>query len=188
MNYYIDIELFPKKELRENILLNQLYTEFHQRLYKLDDNSIGVSFPNYRLKLGDIFRIHGDKASLEALQSVQWIKKYEKNYHISTIQPIPSNVKHRKISRIQQNMSQSKLRRLLKRTEEGKGGLNPEDVKKYTIKMLEGGLDNPFVELISGSSGKRHRRYFAFGEIQDNAIEGTFDTFGLSKEATVPWF
>lgn len=188
MNFYIDIELFPKKELRENILLNQLYTEFHKRLYDLQSSAIGVSFPNYRKKLGDIFRIHGSRESLETLQSVDWIKMYEKNYHVSSINPVPNNVKYRTVSRIQQNMSQSKLRRLLKRAEEGKGGLSPEDIKKYKIKMLQGGLDNPFVELISGSNGELHRRFIAFGDMQDNKVEGQFDTFGLSKEATVPWF
>lgn len=188
MDYYIDIELFPKKEFHENILLNQLYTEFHKRLFDLKATTIGVSFPNYRKKLGDVFRIHGDKKSLETLQSVSWIEKYEKNYHVSSIKPVPDNVKHRTVSRIQQNMSQSKCRRLLKRAEEGKGGLSPEDIKKYKIKMLQGGLDNPFVELISSSSRERHRRFITFGEFQDDEVKGRFDTFGLSKEATVPWF
>ncbi len=188
MDYYIDIELFPKKELRENILLNQLYTEFHNRLYDLKSISIGVSFPKYRLKLGDVFRIHGDEESLEKLQSKVWILKYEKNYHISKIMPIPNKVKYRTISRVRQSMSESKLRRLIKRSEEGKGNFNIEDVKKYKIKMFQGGLENPFVELISGSNQKRHRRFFTFGELLDIELKGDFDTFGLSKTATIPWF
>ena len=85
-------------------------------------------------------------------------------------------------------MSQSKLRRLIKRAEERKGDFSKEDIKKYKIKMLQGGLDNPFVELLSGSSGERHRRFIKFGEIQTSSTEGEFDTFGLSKAATVPWF
>lgn len=188
MNYYIDIELFPKKELRENILLNQLYSEFHKRLVDLNSTTIGVSFPRHRLKLGDIFRIHGDKELLEKLQSEEWIKKYPKNFHISKIAPIPKEVKFGVISRIQQTMSQSKLRRLIKRAEEGKGGIKEEDIKKYKIKMLQGGLDNPFVELISGSSKQRYRLFVEFGEFHDSEVKGEFDTYGLSKTATVPWF
>lgn len=188
MDYYIDIELFPKKELRENILLNQLYTEFHKRLYDLKASDIGVSFPKFYKKLGDVFRIHGGKESLEKLQSKEWIVRYEKNYHVSKIMPIPPDVKYKIVSRIQQNMSQSKLRRLIKRAEEGKGGIGEEDIKKYKIKMLQGGLDNPFVELVSGSSGERHRRFISFSEICEVAKEGEFDTFGLSKTATVPHF
>ena len=63
-----------------------------------------------------------------------------------------------------------------------------EDIKKYKIQMLEGGLDNPFVELVSGSSGERHRRFIAFGTLQENEVRGEFDLFGLSKTSTVPWF
>ena len=188
MDHYIDIELFPKKELRENILLDQLYTEFHNRLYDLNLTTVGVSFPNYRKKLGDLFRIHGSQESLETLQSEQWIKKYEKNYHVSKIKPISKSVKYRTIARVQQTMSQSKLRRLIKRVEEGKGGINSEDIKKYKIEMLQGGLDNPYVELVSGSNGKRHRRFIKFGDIQDSEVKGEFDLFGLSKVSTVPWF
>ncbi len=188
MNYYIDIELFPKKELRENILLNQLYSEFHKRLVDLKSTAIGVSFPHYKLKLGDVFRIHGDKESLERFQSDEWVKKYPKNFYISEIKPIPKDVKFRVISRIQQTMSQSKLRRLIKRAEEGKGGIKEEDIKKYKIKMLQGGLGNPFVELISGSSKQRYRLFVEFGKFQDSEVKGEFDTFGLSKTATVPWF
>ena len=188
MDYYIDIELFPKKELRENILLNQLYSEFHKRLYDLNSTNIGVSFPNYRLKLGDILRIHGDKEALEKLQAKEWIIKYEKNYHISKIKPIPKEVKYRTVSRKKQTMSQSKLKRLIKRAEDGKGGIKPEDIKKYKIKMLQGGLDNPFLELISASNRERYRRFIAFSELQEKPILGIFDHFGLSKISTVPWF
>ncbi len=147
-----------------------------------------ISFPRYRVKLGDIFRIHGDKESLERLQSDEWVKKYPKNFHISEIKHVPKDVKFRVISRIQQSMSQSKLRRLIKRAEEGKGGIKEDDIKKYKIKMLQGGLDNPFVELISGSSKQRYRLFVALGELQDSEVKGEFDTFGLSKTATVPWF
>jgi len=69
MTHYIDIRLNPKKEIRENVLLNQLYTTFHKRLYDLKSNTIAVSFPEYRLKLGRLFRIYGSKEALEKLQS-----------------------------------------------------------------------------------------------------------------------
>ena len=54
--------------------------------------------------------------------------------------------------------------------------------------MFKQGLDNPFLELESSSTGQRHRRFIQFGELLDEPVEGFFDTFGLSKNATVPWF
>ncbi|HIP12831.1 MAG TPA: type I-F CRISPR-associated endoribonuclease Cas6/Csy4, partial [Arcobacter sp.] len=68
MTHYIDIKLFPNTNMRENFLLNQVYTAFHKRLCDLKSTDIAVSFPEYRLKLGRLFRIHGRKEALEKLE------------------------------------------------------------------------------------------------------------------------
>ncbi len=183
MDYYLDIRLMPKKEMRENVLLNQVYSAFHKRLYDLKSTTIGVSFPDYKLKLGRLFRIHGSKEDLERLQEKDWIGKYGDFCKVGEIIVIPKDVKYQTISRVQQNMTEAKLRRLIKR-----GTISDEDVKKYRIKMYEGGLDNPFVELVSMSNGQRHRRFIEFGELEDIEVNGKFDLFGLSKTATIPWF
>jgi CRISPR-associated endonuclease Csy4 len=183
MTHYIDIRLFPKKEIRENVLLNQVYTAFHKRLYDLKSDSIGVSFPEYRLKLGRLFRIHGSKEALEKLQVKEWLGKYAEFCKVSKIESIPEKVQYRTVSRVQQNMTEAKLRRLIKR-----GTISEEDIKKYRIKMFQGGLENPYVELRSISNGQMHRRFIEFGELQDNEIKGKFDLFGLSKVSTIPWF
>ncbi len=183
MDYYIDIKLIPNKEIRENVLLNQVYTAFHKRLYDLKSTDIAVSFPQYRLKLGKLFRIHGSKEALEKLNEKEWLGKYNASCKVTTINTIPKNVEHRTISRIQQNMTEAKLRRLIKR-----GTISEEDIKKYRIKMFQGGLDNPYVELVSMSNGQLHRRFIEFGELQEKEVRGEFDLFGLSKVSTIPWF
>ena len=183
MDYYIDIMLMPNKEIRENVLLNQVYTSFHKRLYDLKSNSIAVSFPNYRLKLGKLFRIHGSKEALEKLNEKEWLGKYNAFCKVKDIEAVPKEAQYRTISRIQQNMTEAKLRRLIKR-----GTIPEEDVKKYRIKMFQGGLDNPYVELVSMSNGQLHRRFIEFGELQDKETQGRFDLFGLSKVSTIPWF
>ena len=183
MTYYIDIRLMPKKEIRENVLLNQVYTNFHKRLYDLKLKNIAVSFPEYRLKLGRLFRIHGSKEVLERLNSKDWLGKYAEYCKVSKIEATPKKVQYRTIYRIQQNLSEAKLRRLIKR-----GSIPEEDIKKYRIKMFQGGLNNPYVELKSMSNGQLHRRFIEFGELQDSETKGEFDLFGLSKLSTIPWF
>ena len=183
MNYYIDIKLMPKKEIRENVLLNQVYAAFHKRLYDLKSNSIGVSFPEYRLKLGRIFRIHGTKKDLEKLEENDWLGKYGEFCKVATLTAIPKATQYRTVSRIQQNMTEAKLRRLIKRE-----SISEEEVKKYRIKMYQSGLENPFVELVSMSNGQRHRRFIQFGEMNEQESVGEFDQFGLSNSATIPWF
>lgn len=183
MTHYIDIRLFPNKEIRENVLLNQVYTAFHKRLYDLKSKEIGVSFPEYRLKLGRLFRIHGTQETLEKLNEKDWLGKYKVFCKVTNREEIPQNVQYRTVSRIQQNMTEAKLRRLIKR-----GTILEEDIKKYRVKMYQGGLDNPYVELVSMSNGQLHRRFIAFGELQSLETKGEFDLFGLSKTSTVPWF
>jgi CRISPR-associated endonuclease Csy4 len=80
-------------------------------------------------------------------------------------------------------MTLSKLNRLIKR-----GSIPEDEVKQYKAKMFTRGLDNPYLELQSGSNGQRHRRYIQFGDLCDVSTEGVFDQFGLSNTATVPWF
>ncbi|PHS58740.1 MAG: type I-F CRISPR-associated endoribonuclease Cas6/Csy4 [Sulfurimonas sp.] len=183
MNYFINIKLNPSKEIQENIWLNHLYTNFHKRLYDLKVDSIGVSFPKYRLKLGNVFRIHGSQTDLGMLQEVDWIKEPLKFCYISEISLVPDGVEYRTVSRIQTTMSQSKLKRLIKR-----GTIKDKDIKGYKAKLFQKSLDNPYVELTSMSNGQRHRRFIQFSKLQKNSIIGKFDTFGLSKIATVPWF
>lgn len=183
MNYYIDILIHPDSEMRLNLLLNTVYTKLHKALYDMASTSIGVSFPKYNVTLGNVLRIHGGTAYLHDLQSAFWLGGMSGYCEMSLIIPVPIGTKFRTISRKQTTMSQSKLRRLIKR-----GSIMEDEIKQYKAKMFFKGLDNPFVELVSGSNAQKHRRYIEFGELVNQPIPGEFDQFGLSKTATVPWF
>ena len=183
MKYFIKIQIKPDAEMRENLLLNKVYTKLHKALHTLQSTDIGISFPNYKVKLGDVIRLHGSDSSLSKLQATNWLGGLSGYCDVSEVLSIPSDVKHRAISRVQSNMTASKLRRLIKR-----GTINAEQANQYKAKMFSQGLDNPYLELESSSNGNKHRRYLEFGELLDSAKAGEFDSFGLSKQATVPWF
>ncbi len=183
MDYFIDIKIKPDAEMRENVLLNKVYTKFHKRLCDLVSTDIGVSFPEYTIMLGKSLRIHGTNQRLQELQSKNWLGDLSGYCKIIEIRQIPEQVGYRTISRIQTNMTSAKLKRLIKR-----GSIKPEEIKCYKAKMFQNGIDNAYLELESTSNGNRHRRYLLFGELQNNAVTGKFDQFGLSKIATVPWF
>lgn len=183
MDYYLNIKINPDAEMRENVLLNKIYTKLHKALSMLKSTDIGISFPNHKLKLGDVLRIHSHNPRLEELQAMNWLGGLTGYCDVSDIMTIPSNVKHRVISRKQANMTAAKLRRLIKR-----GTISVDQANQYKSKMFMQGLDNPYLELESSSNGHIHRRYIQFGEFLDKPIEGDFDAFGLSKTATIPWF
>ncbi len=183
MDRYIDIKIKADAEMRENVLLNKVYSKFHKALFSLKSSGIGVSFPRYNVMLGDVIRIHGTEAKLTELQSTDWLGGLKGYCTVSSIQAIPQDVAYRTISRKQANMTEAKLRRLIKR-----GSISQDEIKGYKAKMFQQGIDNPYLELESGSNGHKHRRYVQFGELSSQSVEGVFDQFGLSKTAKIPWF
>lgn len=183
MNYYIDIQIQPDAEMRENELLNKVYAKLHKALFDLQSADIGVSFPDYKILLGRTLRIHATENRLSELQALNWLGGLSGYCKVSAIKPIPENVQYRTVSRVQSTMSEAKLQRLIKRKT-----IAESDIKHYKAKMFQKGLDNAFVELQSTSNKQQYRFYFTFGELCDIATEGEFNQFGLSKTATIPWF
>jgi CRISPR-associated endonuclease Csy4 len=183
MDYYIDIQIKPDAEMRENVLLNKVYSKLHKALYALKSTEIGVSFPKYKIMLGDVIRIHGSENKLTELQDTNWLGGLVGYCEVSTIQEISGNVMYRTVSRIQTNMTEAKLRRLIKR-----GSISQEEMKQYKAKIFQQGLDNAYFELESTSNNQKYRRYIEFGELKNQKTTGQFDSFGLSKKATIPCF
>ncbi len=184
MNQYIDIRIKSDAEFRENVLLNKAFTKLHKALHDQKQTSIGVSFPNYKLKLGDVIRLHGDKVSLDSLQKSNWLGGLVGYCEVSDTLSVPEKIEgYRTVSRIRQNMTNSKLNRLIKRE-----AITDSEITNYKAKMFSTGLDNPYMELQSKTTGEKYRIYIAFGGLREQPTAGEFNHFGLGKTATVPWF
>ena len=183
MDHYIDISLIPDADMCESALMNLIYNKFHKALVSIKIDKIGVSFPGYQIKLGRVIRLHGDKANLNELQTVNWLGGIAGYCETSDLRAVPANIKYRTISRIRTNMSKSKLARLKRR-----GSITADKEKDYKEKMFTLGLTNPYFDLESGSTGQTHRRFIHFGSLVEQGVTGTFDSYGLSKCATIPWF
>ena len=183
MDHFIDIRIKPDDEMRENVLLNKVYTKFHKALCTLESTDIGVSFPQYEVLFGRTLRIHGSLVRLRELQALQWLGGLVGYCDVHEISPVVRVSKFRTISRKQPTMTLAKLRRLANR-----GSITPANAKEYKAKMFSKGLDNPYFELESVSNGHQHRRYLEFGVLCDSGVAGDFDQFGLSRTATIPWF
>lgn len=184
MTHYTEIQIKPDAEMRENVLLNKVYTKLHKALFDLKATDIGVSFPQVDTRLGKILRIHATKARLHELQDQYWLGGLSGYCDVSDIRLIPeTDVKYRTVSRVQSLMTQAKLRRLIKRN-----NLSDEDIKAYKAKMFSQSLEEPYLELFSSTKKKLYRRYIKHGELKNSPTNGEFDQFGLSKNATIAWF
>lgn len=184
MDFYIDIRLKPDSEMRENVLMNKVYSKFHKALFDMNSTDIGVSFPEAKVLLGKLVRIHSTEKRLLELNSTDWLGGLSGYCDYGNVLPTPTSIENRRVSRWQSNMSDAHLRRLIKR-----GSISKEEIKGYKAKMFASQMTTlPFLELESTSSGKLHRRYIQISEAQDSPVLGKFDTFGLSKIATIPKF
>lgn len=183
MKFYQEITLLPDSEFPATVLMNSLYTKLHKVFCDLCSTNIGVSFPEYKNTLGNVLRIHGEQSVLNDLQGVDWLGGMKGYCKISGILSVPADAKFRTVSRKQSTMSHSKLNRLLKR-----GSIIQDEIKNYKAKMFKNGFTGPYLQLTSGSNGNQHRRYIELGPVLDTHVSGTFDQFGLSKTATIPWF
>ncbi len=187
MDHYQEITLLPDPEFSAPILMNALYSKLHKALCDFGSTNIGVSFPDAGKTLGKQMRLHGDAAALRKIAAADWIGAMSGYCVQGEITAIPIHVKHRTVSRRQPTMSAAKLRRLAYR-----GSITATEFDGYMSKAVQrqGQMRQqlPYVELVSGSTGQRHRRFIEQGPLQEEPTEGGFDQFGLSKVATVPWF
>ncbi len=183
MEQYIDVKLKPDSIIQESPLMNLVYNRLHRAIVTLKTGEIGVSFPDHKIKLGNVLRIHGSINDLHNLLALNWLDNLSEHCDVLKMNTIPASVKYRTISRVRSNMSKSKLRRLQKR-----GTISEGDEKKYIRNMFSKGLDNPYVDLVSSSTGETFRMFLSFGPILDQPVYGKYDTYGLSKDTTIPWF
>ncbi len=193
MNYYLDIKIKPDAEMQENWLLNKVCTKLHKAIFDLSATDIGISFPQSDKKLGCIIRIHSTQGRLNKLQNLNWLGGLSGYCKVGDILPVPDKVDgYLTVSRIRQNMSISKMQKRITH-QKATGCLKTDDdikayEKQYKAKMFKTGLDNPYLELQSTSTGNKYRIYIAFGAIQKQPASGEFNKFGLSPTATVPIF
>ncbi|WP_041395544.1 type I-F CRISPR-associated endoribonuclease Cas6/Csy4 [Photobacterium profundum] len=183
MDSYVDIQLKPDAEMREAELSSKVFTKFHKALATLNTNKIGISFPQMNLKLGRLFRIHGNASLLKDLQGIKWLGALAGYCQVGEITVVPDQVQYRVISVKRSNLSKAKLKRLIAR-----GSIDKDGEKRYKVKMLSQGFDNPYLDLFSSSTGQVYRKFFEFGDIQATSVSDEFDSYGLSNTATIPWF
>jgi CRISPR-associated endonuclease Csy4 len=192
MTHYQDLILLPDEEVPIFFIRNKIYQKLHKAIFNLNASDVGVSFPNATKKLGDVIRIYSTQIRLKELQNLNWLGGLVGYCQVGEVFPVPDEVKgHQVISRIRQTMSMAKLSKKIAYLQK-KGYLKDNEVedykKQYKAKLFATGLDNPYLELQSISTGSKYRLYIQFSELQQQAVIGEFNHFGLSKTATTPVF
>ncbi|WP_338849650.1 type I-F CRISPR-associated endoribonuclease Cas6/Csy4 [Massilia sp. W12] len=187
MDHYIEIRVLPDPEFPEPVLMNALFAKLHRALCDAGRGEIGLSFPGLqeqRHTLGAVLRLHGAAPALARLMALDWLKGLRDYTQVSPVTPVPAGATHCSLLRKQFKSSPERLlRRSIKR-----GRMTPEQAREK-LEQSEARLgQGPFLRITSRSTAQQFRLYVQRGPSQPQPVAGVFNDYGLSKQATVPWF
>ena len=188
MDRYLDIRLRPDPEFPATVLMSALFGKLHRGLVTLATDRIGVSFPEVEREtvvgLGERLRLHGAAAELERLMVLPWLAGMEELVHVGAITAVPNGARHRVVRRVQAKSSPERLRRRWMKRK----GFSEKEARRAVPDSVAERLDLPYVVLTSRSTGQRFRLFIEHGPVRATPRDGRFNSYGLSRSGTVPWF
>jgi CRISPR-associated endonuclease Csy4 len=186
MDSYVDIRLNQISEFKSPVLMNTLYKKLHVVLVQNQSNNIGVSFPEYCKDgpFGNRLRLHGQEHDLKHLIASGWLVGFRDYVRIGEVSGVPNRFENITVRRVQTCLNPDRLRRRMMRR---KNVSYEEAVAKIPDGIGER-LKLPYLSLASESTGGRLFRLFIRQEKTEVTQVGLFNTFGLSREATLPFF
>ncbi|HEY3983929.1 type I-F CRISPR-associated endoribonuclease Cas6/Csy4 [Cedecea sp.] len=184
MDSYQDIRVLPDPEFKSTMLLSALFAKLHRALAARETGDIGVSFPGHSKTPGEVLRLHGERAALEALEATGWRAGLNDYCFSSGVQAVPEVKGWRCVSRVQVKSSADRLLRRSVR----KGWITEEEAQQRIVNQQDQSSDLPFILMKSLSSKQAFRLFILHGELFPSPVEGKFSLYGLSAKATIPWF
>lgn len=187
MAHYIDIHLLPDPEFPAYQLMGALYAKLHRVLALVQSTALAISFPGYRTTpagLGNTLRVIGGSTDLARLMEHGWLNGMNDCVEVSTMAEVPADAEQRHLRRIQAKSSPERLRRRQMR----RHGLTAEQAIGRVPDSAAEVLRLPFVRVHSASTGQAFPLFLRLGPAVDSAEPGTFNAYGLSASATIPWF
>ncbi len=186
MDRYIEFHVLPDPEHAPAQLMNILYGKLHMALAELGTGDVGVSFPDAKQEgtLGTRLRLHGTVDALDRLMRINWTAGMRDYVSQSSVMLVPGDAKFRSCYRVQVQSNPERLRRRMMK----RHGVDAETAARQIPDSAAKTLKLPYVQIKSLSSGKHFRLFFQFGPVEQKARGGVFNAYGLSREATVPWF
>jgi len=126
---------------------------------------------------------------LQQFDAEKWLGRLRDYTHVKSIRSVPENVNHfARFKRKQVKSPEKKAMRLAEHLQKP-----VDEVIKYRKQHeLFNECKLPFIHMESQKeteNGEKNRfRLFIEQTLFDEPVSGTFDCYGLSKTATVPWF
>ncbi|AHE99151.1 type I-F CRISPR-associated endoribonuclease Cas6/Csy4 [Thioalkalivibrio paradoxus] len=186
MDHYLDFTVLPDPEFRETTLLGALVSKLHRRLVVLEADDIGISLPDFEKAppLGNRLRVHGTQERIETLMQEEWLGGMRGQLEIAPLRAIPAEVSHRGVRRRQYKTNVERLRRRRMR----RHGETHEEARERIPDTVARKVKTPFLTVYSSSSGQRFSLFIEHEPVQARPVVGAFNSYGISRDATIPWF
>lgn len=192
MTYYQEITLIPSvaDDIPIYFLWSKVFQQVHLALVETLENDktrFGLAFPGYQDSfLGCKLRVFANSENeLQQLDLPKWLSRLTDYVHITSIRPVPDNVKaYAKFSRFNKsglNKEYAARRRAKRKNETYEQAL--EFYKDWQLKKIR----EPFIRLESLSNGQEHCLFIKKESAEALVNEG-FSSYGLSKKSSVPDF
>jgi len=153
----------------------------------MQTDGVGVSFPDYRRvakTLGAVLRLHASEEALNTLMANDWLKGLLDYVKLIPITSVSVGADYRTIHRKQFKTNVDRLRRRrMKRKSE-----TFEEVVKAIPDEVARSPDLPYIWMRSKSTQQCFCLFIGMGPTQKSPVSGRFSCYGLSSEATIPWF
>ena len=147
-----------------------------------------MSFPGFKdlpvPYLGTRLRLHGGLTALSGLLASNWLNGIRDHVVLTPALPVPGATQYRTVRRVQVKSSPERLRRRLMR----RHAIDAQTARQRIPDDAAQLTHLPFMQLRSMSTGQTFRLFIDHSLPQLNAVSGDFNAYGLSQEATIPWF
>jgi CRISPR-associated endonuclease Csy4 len=110
-----------------------------------------------------------------------WLKGIRDHLEIGEIKASPKVERHVSFTRVAPKSKAQMIKRAIKK------GMPKERIEKIE-KMEHLHLKLPFANLQSLSNGNKYRVFIMRSDYMTQPMSGDFDSYGLSRSTTVPWF
>jgi len=198
MRYFCEIQLLESEEIPLYFLWSKVFQQVHLALVKIKDNnntvSIGISFPDYIMDgenslLGKRLRLFAkDPDNLVRLRIEDRLLRMRDYIQIKNIQEVPQLKTYAHFYRQQfKSTNPERLARRFAKRHNISFEEALEHYKKLDAEAVVKSNKLPYIHLQSASTGQRHR-LFIVKKTADVEVAGRFNTYGLSKMATIPCF
>lgn len=187
MHHYIDIHLRQDPEFSAPQLLDALFAKLHRVLVLARSSTIAVGFPGYSetpRTLGGTLRLLGEQGDLARLMEHGWLQGMRDHVSVMDMAHVPMNAAHRTLRRVQAKSGVERLRRRQMR----RHGLTREEAQERLPDTCAEILQLPSLHLRSTSTGQQFPLFLRLGPAAGSPTAGQFNSYGLSAEATIPWF